>query len=282
MLFTADWMNDIRALLNYGNDFSVAAAAPRISALVRETLQSAQREFLLISLEGMTNPFVDTQYVFPKGVYLKARHAKVLLNSLLEQGTQIRILITIRNQRALLPSLFSQVYFQAFSMGLVEKSYDSFLDLLFVDDTTSFGAMLYYDQLAEHYGQLFGKKNVFLVAMEELFAGMISNQMEKLSAFLSIEPPECISLIGKSRLNARNPGSEAAGKRRMMAHSPASDVLSRRYGTSLTRAAFGWKSLIRMRFGRPVYWTLPDRSERIASFYRKSNERLFELYDIRY
>jgi hypothetical protein len=281
-LFAADWMEDFRRQVNYGSDFGVAEAAPRISALVSNSLQSADTEFLLLSLEGITNPFVDTLHVFPKGVYLKARHTKVLLNPLIEQGTGVRILITIRDQTTLLPSLFSQVYMQAFSSGLIGRSYDSFLDFLFSDETLSFGSMLFYDKLCERYGELFGEKNVFLVAMEELFANQLNREVEKLANFLAVNPQDCVSLIGKTRLNVRNSGFGAAGKRRMAVHSPAADTLMKHLGKSPTRAAFGFISPLLIRLGKPILWALPDRSERIASFYRKSNERLLELYDVNY
>lgn len=281
-LFGADWMSDFRTILNYGSEFWIGESGPRLAERIRESIEKSEKRALLVSLEGIANPFVDTDYAFTKDIFLKARHLKEVVAPVIGSGIATKILVTVRRQTDLLPSLFSQVFLQGYSCGLFESSYDSFLDFMLGDEITGFGGMLKYDKVMEYYGQLFEPENVFIASMEELFSGEITASVESVADFLAISQRDCLSSIGDKKLNKRKSDNRSKDFRKMMRFSPASHRLEKQFGVSLQRSAFGLRSQLKSLAGVPIYWRLEDRSERISTYYKRSNERLLGLYNIAY
>ena len=281
-LFGASCVNEFRKLLNYGNEFCVTESAPLLARQIVETVENSDKDKVLVSLEGITNPFVDTDYAYPKDVFLKARHLKEVITHVENRDIDIKILITIRRQSDILPSLFAQVYLQGFSSALYENSYDSFLDFMLDDDVGGFGAMFKYDALIGNYQSLFGKENVYIAQMEKLFVGEYTEAVRNVSDFLSIPEEECLSNIGRKRANARKRMNGRSRRWKMMDYSSASRNLEKQFNTSFHRAAFGLRGQVRRWLKKPIYWELEDYSDRINRYYKKSNERLFNLCNIKY
>lgn len=270
-----DSLDAFRTLVNYGSLYHVQTEGP--ATLRRVVDDTKDAETVLASLEGLTNPFVDTHYTQPKDIYRKATDIRRILSPLIDSGVDIRILVTLRRQSELLPSLFSQCYLQGFSSGLFKPNYEAFLDFLFEDRVLGFGPDFQYDAFLDHCGQLFGAQNVYAAAMGGFLSGTPCQDTATMAQFMDLPESDCIALIGKKQLNVRKAGSN---RRHMMSRSPGVDRFEENTGLSLKRRAFGAANMLRLRRGKRIYWDMVDHSDRIDAYYAPSNSRLADQYDI--
>lgn len=237
--------------------------------------QASGKRKLLMSLEGMTNPMVDTHYTQPRDIFTKAEHIAELLMPMQARGVEVRLLVTLRAQTELLPSLFSQIYMHGFTSGLYHPSYDGFLDFMLGDEIMGFGPDFFFDAYLDHLGTLFGAENVFATDMKALLKG--EGGTEALADFLEIDVATCAEqVVASPRMNTR----KMSKGRRMMVKSGALRQFEANTGFAVHRGAFRVMDRLKLRRGKPVLWQLPDRSERIAAYYAASNTRLAETYGI--
>ncbi len=267
-----------RTLVNYGTTFHVRNRARGVLDDMLSAIAERPEQRVLLSLEGLTNPFVDTHYTQPKDIFRKASDIRYILTPLIEEGVEVKILITLREQTRLLPSLFSQIYLQGFASGLFGPSYESFLDFMLTDEYLGFGPEFQYDAFLDHCGQEFGTDNVYAARMEGILSQAPCRDMAALAAFMGLTEEACIALIGDGKHNVRDKGARKG--RRMMVFSDGAERFQKNTGLSITRSAFGFADQLRIARRKRVFWHLSDQSHRIAAYYASSNARLTEKYDI--
>lgn len=272
------YLDEFRTLINYGTYAHVRTSAVSVcdDILAEAEARSAQRA--LISLEGLTNPFVDTHYTQPKDVFRKLSDIRTTLAPLMDNGIAVRLLVTVRRQSELLPSLFSQIYLQGFASGLFGASYDSFLDFLLDDEVMGFGPDFRFDAFLDHCCNAFGSDSVYCASMKGVLSGNKGRDSGVLSDFVDLDEARCIELIGTTKRNVRNAG--ASKGRRLLSYSPGVERFQNKTGISVTSKAFGAADRFRIMRGRPVFWKLPDRTSRIETYYSASNRRLADTYGV--
>ncbi|MEO0930047.1 MAG: hypothetical protein AAFY14_05275 [Pseudomonadota bacterium] len=264
-----------RTLVSYASAAHLKRHGAGAIAGLDRIWQASGKRKLLMSLEGMTNPMVDTHYTQPRDIFTKATHIAELLAPVRARGVELRFLVTLRAQTDLLPSLFSQIYLHGFTTGLYPPSYDGFLDFMLGDEIMGFGPDFFFDAYLDHLGALFGAENVFAADMKALLKGEGGTQA--LADFLETDTATCAEQVAASpRMNTR----KLAGGRRMMVKSGALQQFEANTGFAVRRRAFGMMDRLNLRRGKPVLWQLPDRTERIAAYYAASNARLAETYGI--
>jgi len=267
-----------RTLINYGTAFHVRDRAAPVLENMLAAMAARPEEKVLLSLEGLTNPFVDTNYTQPKDIFRKASDIRRVLAPLIDTGVRVKILVTVRRQTELLPSLFSQIYLQGFSSGLFEASYEGFLDFMLRDEIMGFGPDFRYDAFLDHCADAFGSENVYAASMKGVLGQAPCRDTAAIAEFIELGEDRCIALIGDGRLNVRNKGKRKG--RRMMTTSRGAIRFQKNTGLSLTRKAFSFADQLRIKRGRRVFWHLRDHSEMIDAYYADSNARLAETYDI--
>ncbi len=277
--YVPDTVEAFRTLINYGTLPHILDRGPAVLDAMLADMAARREDRVLLSLEGLTNPFVDTHYTQPKDIFRKASDIRRLLQPVLDAGTEVRVLVTVRRQSELMPSLFSQIYLQGFSAGLFGPSYESFLDFMLEDDVTGFGPDFRFDAFLDHLGGLFGPEQVHAAAMKGMLSGQPCRDTEALGRFLDLSATDVITLIGSGKLNVRNKGKRRG--RRMMTASQGAKRFRANTGLSMTRAAFGLADRMRVSAHRRVFWHLADHSARIDAWYAASNARLEELHDVR-
>lgn len=261
-----------RHMICYGTHSHQTDQGPEIREGMERIWTESGKERMLLSFESMTNPFVDIAYTIPRDNFRKAGDIAAMLAPWREAGVEFRVLVTIRSQRALIPSLFSQIYLQGFSTGLFKSDYDSFLDFMLEDRLTGYGPDFRFDEYLDHLGMLFGSGNVIATTMSDVPAAS-----EAVARFLGLTQDKCRSLIENAPV--RNVRNRKKG-RHMMARSAAVDLFEANTGIALRRKAFSLKDRLNLRLGKPVMWEVPDRSERIEAYYKASNARLADKYGI--
>ena len=276
--YLPETVDTFRTLINYGTGFHVQNRAKQVLDDMVAAMGERPEDRVLLSLEGLTNPFVDTMYTQPKDIFRKATDIHHVVAPLIDAGTHVKILVTIRKQSELIPSLFSQIYLQGFSSGLFEPSYEGFLDFMLNDDILGFGPEFQYDAYLDHCAGLFGGENVFAASMKGVLSRAPCRDMAELARFMDLSEEDCIRLIGDGKLNVRNKGK--AKGRHMMATSRGAIRFQRMTGLSMTRRAFSIPDQLRIRRGKRVHWHLKDHSAMIDAYYADSNARLAENYDI--
>lgn len=267
-----------RTLVNYGTLPHVRNHGAKVLEDMLSAMAKSPEERVLLSLEGFTNPFVDTDYTLPKDIFRKINDIYYVLAPLIDMGTKIKILVTVRKQSELLPSLFSQIYLQGFSSGLFGPSYHSFIDFMLNDENVGFGPDFNYAAFLDHCAETFGSENVYASSMKGIFSQTPCRDITALSEFMELTEEQCIAMIGSHKLNVRNTGKRKG--RRMMVNSPGLKHFESMTGLSMMRQAFSLPDRLRIRCGMPVHWQLPDLSEAIDDYYSKSNKRLAETHGI--
>lgn len=267
-----------RGFINYGSTYHIDQQRAQIIADLDSIWQASGKSTMLMSLEGLTNPFVDTTYSQPRDLYTKAQIIARMVEPIRARGTRVKILITLRAQKALMPSLFSQIYMHGFSTGLFKPSYDGFLDFMLDDDITGFGPDFFFDTYLDQLSALFGDDNVYAAEMKSLLSGQTGAASDAVATFLGITPETCRDLIDTSPTrNVRNSGKG----RRMMTKSGGVRRFEEMTGIAMRRKAFRLQDRLNLRLGKPIMWQLPDRSDRINAYYAASNAALAEKYGIK-
>ena len=267
-----------RTLINYGTAFHVRNRAQTVLDDMLAAMAERPEDRVLLSLEGLTNPFVDTNYTQPKDIFRKASDIRRVMHPLIEDGVQVKVLVTVRKQSELIPSLFSQIYLQGFSSGLFEASYEGFLDFMLNDDILGFGPDFQYDAFLDHCATQFGAENIHVASMKGVLSKAPCGDMKKLANFMDLSEDDCIRLIGDGKLNVRNKGEKKG--RRMMVTSRGAIRFQKNTGLSVLRKAFSVPDQLRIKRGKRVHWHLKDHSQMIDAYYAPSNARLAEKYDI--
>ena len=217
------WLDDFRHLINYGTRPNVEAAAGDFAEVFRNLGDS-----VLVSLEGFTNPFVDTRYLQPKDVYQKAEHIRTVLDGPIRDGLDVRILVTVRDQVSLLPSLFAQIGVHGAAAGLFRFDYDNFLAFMLEDHIAGFGRDFCFDRYAAHCGDLFGADAVMTVlSMSDLVADRRPEAVEALAKIIPLEAAAITEALAAPKRNVRKSaegsdytmmlGSPIARRRAMLA-----------------------------------------------------------------
>lgn len=274
--YCAPEIDRFRALVNYGTYHHVTARAGAVAEDIRALWAASGQEVALMSLEGLTNPFADTHYTQPKDTFRKMSDMARILAPLREAGVTVRVFATLRDQVAMLPSLFSQIYLHGFATGLYGNSYPSFLDFMLGDDVLGFGPEFFFDALLDHLGDLFGQEHIYAAVMGGLLAGKPCRETAAAAAFLGLPEEEVITLIGTEQKNAR----KGSAGRKIMTRSAGIDRFEAMTGLPLKRAAFGMSDRLKLARHKRVVWDMPDESARIRDYYAASNARLKERYDI--
>lgn len=269
-----------RTLVNYGTTFHVRTSGANILDDMLSSMATRPEERVLLSLEGFTNPFVDTHYTLPKDIFRKLNDIHSILTPLIEVGVRIKVLVTVRKQSELLPSLFSQIYLQGFSSGLFGSSYRSFIDFMLNDENVGFGPDFCYAEFLDHCAEAFGSENVYASSMKGIFSQTSCRDITTLAEFMDLTEEQCIAMIGSQQLNVRNKGKRKG--RHMMVKSPGVMHFEAVTGLSIMQRAFAVPDRMRIRLGIPVLWQLPDLSNIIDDYYSKSNERLAERHGIQF
>ena len=268
-------VNRFRTLVNYGTLSHIHAQASEIASELDAVWQKNGAHTALLSLEGLTNPFVDTHYTQPRDIFTKAQSIAHILGSL---QVTLRLMVTVRDQVDLLPSLFSQIFLQGFSSGLFKPSYESFLDFMLDDTVQGYGPDFCFDAYLDHLGALFGPDHVFAADMKKLLSPDTGRDTQAMARFIGLPEQDVITMIqAGGRKNVRNTG---ASGRRMVMHSPGVTRFEENTGLALRRAAFGAKALLLQKRHKPAQWHLSDQSARISAYYAASNNRLAEKYGI--
>lgn len=262
-----DWVDRFRVLVNYGTGLHVRAAAPDLAAALR-----GHGEAVLISLEGFTNPFVDSHYLYPKDAFLKAEHMRAALDTAMQDGLDVQVLLTVRDQTALLPSLFAQSGFHGAVAGLFEFNYDSFLDFMLDDSVAGFGPDFCFDRYAKHCAALFGQDAVTVLNMADLIADRTPAALASLAQILPMDADAIAQALDTTPRNVRL--SSGTSRYKMMVKSRV--ALRRLFGSR----EINWTQKARIASGRPVYMQVPDRSDRIAAYYQASNADLAQEFGI--
>lgn len=270
-------LDRFRDLISFGSEHQVRAAVGPVSERIARLMDDLPSSAALMSLEGITNPYNDTRYVLYKDNFAKARHAAMMLAPLAEAGVSVEVLATLRRQSALLPSLYSQVFFHAFPSGLIGRDYGAFLDFLFGDDLIGAGTDFDFAAYLDVWDELIGAERVHAADMAGLFTGEETDDIRRLAAFLGIPPAACLEGIGGGRLNVR---AERGGTRRMMTRSPAVHRFEKRTGFDVSARAFSPRERLARAMGRPVRRHVPDETARIDAFYADANARLAETRGI--
>lgn len=276
--YVPESVDAFRTLINYGTAYHVCQRGPEVLETMLQAMAERPEETVLLSLEGLTNPFVDTNYTQPKDIFRKASDIRRIVAPLIDKGVEIRILVTVRNQSELIPSLFSQIYLQGFSSGLFGPSYESFLDFMFEDRIMGFGPEFRYDAFLDHLGHQFGAENVYVASMKGMLGRSPCRDTSELARFMNLDEDQCIALIGDDKLNVRNKGKRRG--RRMMTASRGAIRFQKHTGLSVTRKAFSTIDQLRILRGKRVFWHLADHSTRIEAYYKDSNTRLAEAYGV--
>jgi len=266
-----------RTLVNYGTLSHIRTEGPAVAARIDEIWQANGAPTALMSLEGLTNPFVDTHYTQPRDILTKVNLIADILSHL---DVAKRCLVTLRVQTKLLPSLFSQIFLQGFSSGLFKPDYESFLDFLLEDDVQGYGPDFRFDAYLDHLAGTFGADNVFAADMKGVLSDTAGRDTAAMAAFLGLPEAETIGLIQEGGcLNVRDTGTKG---RRMVMESPGVNRFEENTGLNLRRAAFGSLALLKKKRHRNAHWHLADHSDRIAAYYAASNARLTERYGIEF
>lgn len=261
-----------RHMISYGSFSHQMDQADEIRGGLEQIWNESGKERMLLSFESMTNPFVDIAYPIPRDIFRKASNLADMLRPWQEAGVGFRVLVTVRSQRALIPSLFSQIFLQGFSSGLFKPDYDSFLDFMLDDTLTGYGPDFRFDRYLDHLGTVFGAENIIATTMSDVPASS-----EAVAGFLGISQPDCLSLIENAPV--RNVRNKSLG-RHMMTKSGGVNLFETNTGIALRRKAFSLRDRLNLRLGKPVIWDIPDRSDRIEAYYEASNRRLSERYGI--
>jgi hypothetical protein len=276
--YVPDSVETFRTLINYGTAFHVQNRANEVLDDMVAAMATEGQDRVLLSLEGLTNPFVDTNYTQPKDIFRKASDIRRVVAPLIDDGVEVKILVTVRKQSELIPSLFSQIYLQGFSSGLFGPSYESFLEFMLNDNIMGFGPDFQYDAFLDHCATQFGAENVYAASMKGVLSHAPCRDMAALAAFMDLSEDDCIALIGDGKLNVRNKGKRKG--RRMMVTSRGAIRFQKNTGLSVLRKAFSVPDQLRIKRGTRVHWHLADHSQMIDAYYTESNSRLAEKYDI--
>ncbi|MEM7236477.1 MAG: hypothetical protein AAF501_01425 [Pseudomonadota bacterium] len=278
--FAEEWISEFRDLVNFGHAANVARATQRMQDEVLRSIEQAPNSRILISVEGFTNPFVDYKYMQPKDIFAKADHLAVLLAGLSNRGVRVQFVMTLRDQKALLPSLYSQIYYYGTATTLFKRDYDSFLDFLFDDPVCGFGPMFEFDAVHDRYAGHFGQRNVHMFEMDQILSGFATEAISSLAHLVNMTAQDMLDAIGNTRLNQRKVGTGREARYKAMLKAPSIERARRRTGMTFDTAAFGFSDRMRRRFGRDIYLTVPDRSDRIETYYAASNQRLSASHGI--
>ena len=276
--YVPETVDIFRTLINYGTTFHVQNRGGKVLDDMVAAMGERPEDRVLLSLEGLTNPFVDTLYTQPKDIFRKASDIRLVVAPLIDAGTEVKILVTVRKQSELIPSLFSQIYLQGFSSGLFEASYEGFLDFMLSDDILGFGPDFQYDAFLDHCATQFGAGSIYAASMKGILSREPCSDMAALARFMELTEEDCIRLIGEGKLNVRNKGKRKG--RRMMVASRGASRFQKNTGLSVTRKAFSIADQLRIKRGKRVHWHLKDHSAMIDAYYADSNARLAEKYDV--
>lgn len=279
LLFPDPIIQQFRDIVNNGNSLQVRKMAPYFFEQIHQKVLEADKT-TVISAEGFMNPIVDTHYVPNKDIFLKAKHIFDILNHGTHEQVETQILITVREQVDLVPSFFSQSYFQGRACGFYGKTYESFLDFLFEDNFQGFGPIFKYDEVADYYCELFGSENVIVLSMKDLLASSVNPTTEKMAELLSIDTKTLISMLQGQQRNTRKVKGGSKPTYRLMPPTKAIRKAATSWGFSAQAPSVGIVNRLRQALGRELFLSISDYSDRIRAYYAMSNHRLQEKYGI--
>ena len=200
-LFPDDDIIRLRDALNNQLDLHFQRDKADYIALMRCYLENADTSTVILSLEGLTNPLVDTFYVQHKDLSLKARHIHEVFGEGIADLATCAILMTVRRQRDIVPSYYAQTVTEGMKSGLYGPDYASFVDFLLHDRLLGFGVCFEFDRMARCYQDHFGDDSVVVLPMEAVFHAEPVPQLEPLAKLLGLD---LVTLHGQANQSARN------------------------------------------------------------------------------
>ena len=201
----------VRDALNNQLDLHFQRDKADYIALMRGYLTSTDRSTVILSLEGLTNPLVDTLYVQHKDLSLKARHIHEVFGEGIADLADCTILMTVRRQRDIVPSYYAQTVTEGMKSGLYGPDYASFVDFLLNDSLLGFGVYFEYDRMARCFQGHFGPDSVVVLPMEAVFHADPVPQLEPLAHLLGMDLDTLHSQANQSVRNVRR--AEGGGEK---------------------------------------------------------------------
>ncbi len=117
--------------------------------------------------------------------------------------SEVKIIVTIRNQQDLIKSMYAQVFNRFFKKFRETNSFSRFLNYSFDNSDSFIIDALYYNSVIKNYEELFEIDNVGVFVFEELKANP-KTFIEKMSNFLKIDSEESYSLIRNKDSNKKS------------------------------------------------------------------------------
>jgi len=117
-----------------------------------------------------------------------------------------KIIITIREQKSIIKSMYAQVYNMVFKRFRQTSSFERFLKYSFENKDQFILDTIDYNSVIKTYEELFGKENICILVFEELKQDKASF-IKKLTDFMDIDYNEAIRLMENKHTNKRSSSS---------------------------------------------------------------------------
>ncbi len=166
-------------------------------------LDTFRRELIEPLLRTPRDRVVISEEEFSTGTVRTRVDRRVIAGRLHGLFPEARVIVTVRNQLDVIPS----VYGQLINMGvLVGQSFGDWLDSERAKSRGAAGRLYLFDYaaLVELYDQLFGAANVKVLLFEELRAD-VDSYLTQLSAFIGVDPAAVIATYQAGSGRNRNP-----------------------------------------------------------------------------
>jgi hypothetical protein len=193
------------------------------------------------------------------------------LHQIFNQRFEVKILISIREQKSILPSYFGTLY---------SGSYYNFLEEMLKTPNQRVLASFFYYEVSDYYIKLFGRENVHILLFEEFIADR-QNYILKLSKILNVRLDYSL-LQDKDKLNIAPKKSNgdyivslqviasSIRQKTFLKYIPMNNLFFRKIALVLTKV-------------RVPYKTLNMTNEQIAAInkiYCKSNKKLMKRFNL--
>ena len=227
--------------------------------------------------------FVPNPYIWTVEPNSIARKLKSAFKDA-EVFDDVKIIVTIRKQDAMIKSMYAQVYNFVFKKFKETKTFSKFLKYSIDENSDGFILdALHYNDVIKEYEDLFGKENICVLVFEELKQDKES-YIKKLCEFMDIDFEEAMRLIGDNQTNKRSSSSGYKSDERNII-----ELLSfykNKYigGKSLGLSdSWVYKMLTKIYILGKVLKDLEINNEynkKLNDFYAKGNKELSERYNL--
>jgi len=230
---------------------------------------------------GMYFRFNPSPYVWTIEPNSIARKLKIIFK---DSGVfeKQKIIITIREQKSIIKSMYAQVYNMVFKRFRQTNTFEKFLKYSFENKDQFILDTIDYDSVIKTYEELFGKENICVLVYEDLKQNK-NSFVKKLTDFMGIDFNEAMKLIENKHTNKRSSSSGIyqSDERRI------TELLGY-YKTKLGIKSLGLSNSWIFKLLDKIY--IPGRKlkieiskeyeEKINNFYKKGNSELSKRYDL--